>query len=172
MRAHNNFLSFLCDFKSPPHLFPRVFFFLIPHAVDVISKSSFYPHMTACHLNSVDFIVSDTQGAVSRSATESINSSDKRRGGMGLVCRGKYGPAGDSEKQVIRAQDESKSYLKQALIALLFTAHPQTDELPKSVIRHPEEVHSQSFSSANAGERGHRVTLPVNQNSVPQEEHK
>lgn len=49
-------------------------------------------------------------------------------------------PAGDSEKQAIRKEDESKSYRRRALIALLFTAHPQTNELPGSVIKHPAEV--------------------------------
>lgn len=48
--------------------------------------------------------------------------------------------AGDAEKQVIREQDESKSYRRRTLIALLFTARPQTNELLGSVIKHPAEV--------------------------------
>lgn len=49
-------------------------------------------------------------------------------------------PAGDSEKQAIRKKYESKSYQRRALIALLFTAHPQKNELPGSVIKQPAEV--------------------------------
>ncbi len=49
-------------------------------------------------------------------------------------------PAGESEKQVIREEDESKPYRRRALIALLFTAHPETNELPGSVIKHPAQV--------------------------------
>lgn len=48
--------------------------------------------------------------------------------------------AGESEKHVITEQDESKSYQKITLIALLFTAHPQMNELPGSIIKHPAEV--------------------------------
>lgn len=65
--------------------------------------------------------------------TPQINSGRKRFG-VSVEIRA----AGDSEKQAIREQDESKSYQKRALIALLFT--PQTNELPGSVIKHPAEV--------------------------------
>lgn len=52
----------------------------------------------------------------------------------------KMRPAGDSEKQAIREQDESRPYQNRALIALLFTARPLMIELPGSVIKHPAEV--------------------------------
>ncbi len=83
-------------------------------------------------------IIYDTRGAVFLSASY-VNSSDKRRQGwFGVLVE--IRPAGDSETQVIREQDESKSYQRGALIALLFTAHPETNELPASIIKHPAEV--------------------------------
>lgn len=52
----------------------------------------------------------------------------------------KIWPAGDSEKQAIREQDESKPYHSRVLIALLFTARALMIELSGSIIKHPAEV--------------------------------
>lgn len=66
-------------------------------------------------------------------------------------------PAGDSEKQAIREQDESKPYHIRVLIALLFTACALMMELPGSIIKHPAEVPAHE----EGGGRGSRVNTHV-----------
>lgn len=64
-------------------------------------------------VKSSDIIFRDTQGGLFLSARY-VNSSDKwQRGMFGVLVEVRA--AGDSEKQVIREQDESKSYQRRAL---------------------------------------------------------